>query len=147
MHKYILMLHIISATVWTGGHLVLALTVLPRVLKSKNINELKQFESGFERVGIPALLIQVITGIWLAYNLVPDVKIWFRHDNPISQLILFKLFLLLATLVLAAHARFRIIPKLNENNLRLLSYHIIPVTIISVLFVIVGVSFRTGGLF
>ncbi len=141
------MLHIISATVWTGGHLVLALTVLPRVLKSKNINELKQFESGFERVGIPALLIQVITGIWLAYNLVPDVKIWFRHDNPISQLILFKLFLLLATLVLAAHARFRIIPKLNENNLRLLSYHIIPVTIISVLFVIVGVSFRTGGLF
>lgn len=147
MHKYILMLHIISATVWTGGHLVLALTVLPRVLKSKNINELKQFEAGFEKIGIPALIIQLLTGLWLALIMLPDMRNWFQHENPFAHLILLKLFLLITTLVLGIHARFRILPKLNEKNLKSLSYHIISITIIAVFFVIVGVSFRTGGLF
>ena len=34
-----------------------------------------------------------------------------------------------------------------EHNLKALAYHIVPVTILSVLFVIVGVAFRTGGQF
>ncbi|OGU38707.1 MAG: copper resistance protein CopD [Ignavibacteria bacterium GWB2_35_12] len=147
MHKYILMLHVISATVWAGGHLILSLTVLPRVLKTKNVSELLHFESGFEKVGIPSLIIQVITGIWLAYDFVPDVESWFLPHDHMSHLVTIKLFLLLTTIGLAIHARFKIIPNLNENNLKKLSYHIIPVTIIAVLFVIVGVSFRTGGLF
>jgi putative copper export protein len=147
VYIFFLFLHIISATVWTGGHLVLTLTVLPKIWKSRDIDELTKFESGFEKIGIPALIIQVITGLWLAYNLLPDIKSWFQHDNPMAHLILLKLFLLLSTLALAAHARFRLIPKLNENNLKSLSYHIITITVIAVLFVIVGVSFRTGGLF
>lgn len=144
MYNYILLAHLLAATIWTGGHLILSFTILPRVLREKNIAEIQRFESGFEKIGIPALLVQVSSGFWLAHNQLPDLSQWLLFDNPASQLIVFKLSLLLATVVLAADARLRIIPKLTENNLVSLAYHIIPVTIISVLFVIVGFSFKTG---
>ena len=147
MYKYILLLHVLAATIWTGGHLVLAITILPGALKQRSPSDLLRFESGYERIGIPALIIQVVTGVWLAYNLMPDIGKWFNFDNPISGLIFVKLNLLLLTALFAIDARLRIIPKLTEQNLMSLAYHIIPVTVISVLFVIVGVSFRTGGLF
>jgi putative copper export protein len=146
MNDYILLLHILAATIWTGGHLVLAITILPRVLKEKSPADLLRFESGYEKVGVPALVIQVVTGLLLAHNLMPDIVMWFSFDNPLSRLILLKLGLLLATILFAIDARLRIIPNLTEENLLPLAYHIIPVTVISVLFVIVGVSFRTSGL-
>jgi len=86
-----LLLHVIGATVWTGGHLVLAITILPRALKQRSTSELLQFETSYERIGIPALIIQVVTGIWLAYNLIPDVSMWFSLGNHTSQLIILKL--------------------------------------------------------
>ncbi|CAM2830289.1 copper resistance protein CopD [Moritella viscosa] len=147
MYNYILLAHLLSATIWTGGHLILSFTILPRVLKEKNIAEIKRFESGFEKIGIPALLIQVSSGLWLAHNLLPDFGLWLQFDNPVSRLIMFKLSLLFATALLAIDARLRIIPKLTEDNLIYLAYHIIPVTIISVLFVVVGFSFKTGLLY
>ena len=146
MHDFLLLLHLLAATVWTGGHLVLTLTVLPRVLKNKSPAELLRFESGYERIGIPALAIQIATGLWLAYALIPDVSQWFSFDNAVSRGIAIKLTLLALTAAFAADARLRIIPKLSEDNLVSLARHIIPTTIFSVLFVVVGVSFRTGWL-
>lgn len=143
MYSILLLLHILSATVWTGGHLVLALTVLPRVLREKSPAELLKFESAYEKIGLPALLIQVLTGLWLAYRLVPDLGRWFLFDTPASHLIGTKLLLLALTVAFAIDARFRVIPRLSEKNLTSLAWHIIPVTILSVLFVVVGVSFRT----
>lgn len=143
MYSILLLLHILSATVWTGGHLVLALTVLPRVLREKSPAELLKFESAYEKIGLPALLIQALTGLWLAYRLVPDLGRWFLFDTLASHLIGTKLLLLALTVAFAIDARFRVIPRLSEKNLTSLAWHIIPVTILSVLFVVVGVSFRT----
>ena len=67
MHGIALLLHVLAATIWTGGHLILALTVLPPALKEKSPSALLRFESGYERVGIPALVIQVVTGLMLAF--------------------------------------------------------------------------------
>ncbi len=36
MYATILLLHILGATIWTGGHLVLAVTILPRVLRERS---------------------------------------------------------------------------------------------------------------
>jgi hypothetical protein len=47
----------------------------------------------------------------------------------------------------AIDARLRVIPVLSEKNLSVMAWHIIPVTIFSVLFVVAGVSFRTGWLY
>ena len=141
------MLHVLAATVWTGGHLVLATAVLPRVLRNRSPDDLLTFESAYERIGIPSLLIQVVTGLWLAYRLVPNVALWFDLANPVSRPIAAKLVLLAITVAFAADARLRVIPNLTRDNLTSMAWHIIPVTIVSVLFVFVGVAFRTGWLY
>ncbi|HNU82460.1 MAG TPA: hypothetical protein PKO05_03380 [Thermoanaerobaculia bacterium] len=36
MYATILLLHILGATIWTGRHLVLAVTILPRFLRARS---------------------------------------------------------------------------------------------------------------
>ncbi|MGS3144839.1 CopD family protein [Aeromonas sanarellii] len=139
-----LLLHILAATIWTGGHIVLSVVVLPRVLRERSPARLLEFESVYEKIGMPALIIQVITGLYLAYRMLPDVSQWLDFSNPVAHPILLKLSLLALTLGFAMSARFRVIPHLSEKKLVTMAWHIIPVTIISILFVITGVSFRTG---
>jgi putative copper export protein len=146
MYKYVLLLHILGATIWTGGHLVLALAVLPRVLKDRSPTALRQFESAFEKVGMPALLLQVATGLWLAHLLVPNVRSWFTAEDFVARLILLKLSLLAVTVLVAADARLRIIPHLTAQTLPAMARRIVAVTVLSVLFVTIGVSFRVGPL-
>lgn len=147
MYKTLLLIHLLAATIWTGGHLVLAAVVLPRALREKSTDELRRFEMGYERIGIPALLLQVVTGLYLAYRLVPDASLWFDPGNAMCRAIAAKLALLAITIGFAIDARLRLIPNLTPEKLRALAWHVIPVTIVSVLFVYVGVSIRTGGLF
>jgi putative copper export protein len=147
MYATIVFLHVLGATIWVGGHLVLALTALPRALRARDPRILLGFESGFERVGMPALVVQVLTGLWLAHNAVPRLADWFDTSNRLSLHILAKLALLALTLALAASARFRVIPRLRPETLPVLAYHIALVTLAGVLFVAVGVSIRTALLF
>ena len=67
--------------------------------------------------------------------------------NPVSHPIAAKLILLALTAGFAINARFRVIPALSKDNLEVMAGHIVAVTVLSVLFVIVGVSFRTGWLY
>jgi putative copper export protein len=147
MHGLLLFLHVLAATIWTGGHLVLSIVVLPRVLKERSPSELLRFESVYEKIGMPALVVQVVTGLMLARRLLPDFGLWFDFDNPIARLVALKLFLLALTLGFAIDARLRVIPRLSEETLVAMAWHIVPVTIFSVAFVFLGVSFRTGWLY
>lgn len=147
MYGLLLLLHIIAATIWTGGHIVLSVVVLPRVLREKSPEQLIQFESVYEKIGMPALVIQVITGLLLAYRMLPDISQWFDFSNPIAHVLLAKLCLLALTICFAVDAKLRVIPVLSEHNLTDMAWHIVPVTILSILFVVAGVSFRTGWLY
>jgi putative copper export protein len=144
MFNYILLLHVLAATVWTGGHLILATTVLPRALAARDPDILLEFESAYERVGMPALLIQVVSGLWMAYAILPDLAAWFSFATPPANLITLKLALLATTVVAALDARFRLIPRLSAHTLPIMARRIALVTVVSVLFVLVGVSFRGG---
>ncbi len=144
MYGVMLLVHVLAATIWTGGHLVLAIAILPRVLRERSPARLLDFESAYERVGIPALFVQVATGLWLAHRMVPEPSRWLSFADPVATLVGVKLLLLATTVGFALDARLRLIPKLSEKNLTALAWHIVPVTIVSVLFVVVGVSFRTG---
>ncbi len=141
--KILLILHTLGACVWVGGHLVLALSVLPKALKTKDPEIVSNFESYFERIGIPALIIQVLTGLRLAMIFLPVTE-WFSIGNSISKLITIKIILLVTTILLAIHARFFIIPVLNVAKLKLLAWHIVMVTLLAVLLLLTGLSFRTG---
>ena len=55
-----------------------------------------------------------------------------------------KLGLLAATLALAAHARFRLVPVLDAGALSSLAYHIVGVTLLGVAMLMTGVAIRTG---
>ncbi|MBP6999555.1 MAG: CopD family protein [Tepidiphilus sp.] len=147
MYGILLLLHILAATIWTGGHIVLSVVVLPKVLREKSPEALLAFESVYEKIGMPALIVQVVTGIMLAYRVVPDFAQWFNVSNSIAHPIMAKLGLLALTVVFAVDARFRVIPNLSPATLKVMAWHIIPVTVFSVLFVVVGVSFRTGWLY
>lgn len=145
MYSIALLLHVLGATIWTGGHLVLSFCILPPALRERSPTLIRNFEQRFEKIGIPALLTQIITGLYLASLLQPDPALWLGFSGLVSQTITLKLILLGATAALAVDARLRIIPNLTEHNLVSLAWHVIPVTVISVLFVVVGVSVRTGG--
>jgi putative copper export protein len=142
----ILFLHLLAATVWTGGHLVLVATVLPRALRARNPRILLDFEQGYEKIGMPALLIQVATGLWMAHQQAPVLAHWLAPTNPVESLIRMKLGLLAITVLTALDARLRIIPNLTAQTLPAMARRIALVSTVSVAFVVVGVSFRSGWL-
>lgn len=146
MSFWLLFLHLLGAAIWTGGHLVLALGVLPLALRRRDPDLIEAFESRYEPVGIAALVTQLITGLELTRRYFPRFDGLFNLDNPIAVAALAKLVLLLLTVGLALDARLRIIPKLGRHNLSALAWHIIPVTLLSVAFVYVGLRFRFGGI-
>lgn len=146
MYQLFVILHVLAATIWIGGHIVLSTVVLPRALSTRDANAIREFETRYERIGIPSLLILIVTGVWLANHWLPAAH-WLAFQSPLSHSIVTKLGLLLLTLVLAVHARLRIVPTLDETKLRALAFHIVSVTIISIAFLVVGVGIRAGGLF
>ncbi|MCB9898657.1 MAG: CopD family protein [Planctomycetes bacterium] len=146
MYAWLVVLHVLGAAIWTGGHLVLATTVLPRVLRERDVPGLLRFEEGFETIGMPALLVQIVTGILLALHHVPDMARWFAFDDRAGVLVFVKLLLLAATAALALHAKQKVLPGLDAERLPAMAWHIVPVTVLAVLFVFVGVAIRTGGL-
>lgn len=145
LFKILVILHTLGATVWTGGHLVLAATVLPQALKNRDPDRIHQFEEHFEGFGLAALLLQVITGLWLTWIYFPGFQNFLAFDSYLSAYIGIKLLFLLSTLALAVHARFFIIPNLTKETLNSLAYHIMGVTTLAVLFVILGAGIRLGG--
>ena len=142
----LIIVHTLAATIWVGGHLILSLVILPDAWKKNDFRIISKFENSFEKIGIPSLIIQVISGIWMSILYLPFSN-WFDFSSKISTLISLKLILLGLTIALAIHARFVIIPKLNNSKIPLLASHIIAVTIIGIIFLVVGLSFRLGFIF
>lgn len=140
----VLSLHILGATIWAGGHLILAVTILPEALRERRAATVSEFEQRFERIGLPALAVQIVTGLWLAERLLGSPDHWF-DDNSVARTVQVKLGLLAVTDGLAVHARFRVIPKLSDATLPTLAWHIRIVTLAAVLFVLAGASIRFGG--
>jgi putative copper export protein len=56
----LVIVHALAATVWTGGHLVLDLGVLPRALRAQSAAPIRSLEETFEPLGITALAIAFV---------------------------------------------------------------------------------------
>ncbi len=139
-----LVLHLIGSSIWVGGHLILAITILPRALKLRDPDILHQFESRYEKIGIPALLLQVATGLWLAYYYVDNLLTVFDFAYSQHTFIAIKIILLILTVIIAAHARIRLISKLKEENMVFLAWHIITVTVLGLAILFFGAGIRIG---
>ncbi len=142
MFKLVIFVHIIVATIWVGGHLILALRYLPKAIKNNDFKIIADFESQFEPIGLPALVVLVLTGGYMATVYIPDLFI-LDMNSHYTRHIVFKVILLLTTVILALHARLVLIPK---KALVPLAIHIIAVTVLAIAFVFVGFSVRSGGI-
>ncbi len=143
LYHTLLLLHLIGACIWLGGHFILSLQIVPKALVKKDVQLIQQFEKIFEPIGIPSLVIQIITGVWMA---IFQYGIQFNWDNAIQRNIIIKLSLLVLSLLLALHARIFIIPKLSLVNLPMMVLHIRFITLVALLMVFFGLQFRFGGL-
>jgi putative copper export protein len=145
LFKLLLIAHLVGSSIWVGGHLILAVIVLPKALKQKDPSIIGSFEAVYEKIGIPALILQVISGIWLSYLYVSSILTVFNFEYVQQTLIALKLILLLLTVVIAVHARLRIIRKLKQENLTFLAWHIITITVLAVSMLVLGSGIRVGG--
>lgn len=147
MTQLLILVHVLGAAVWTGGHLVLTLVILPRARRANDARVVQEFEAGFEPLAVPALLTQVASGVWLAFRVKPADVAWTDLATfPVSHIAL-KLLLLLGIVALAVHAKLKVLPRLEAGDLGVYGGHAWAVTALSVGLVAVGVGLSTGGYF
>ncbi len=146
-HHILLIIHLICATIWVGGHLFLAVRILPKAIREKDINRLQNFKKSYEPFGMPALIILVITGIMMAYDYNVTFGTWFSFSNGIERVVSVKLILLLVTFALALTADRFIFPKLNEKNMHKVGIFIVSVTLIGLAMLVLGSFVRYGGIY
>lgn len=143
-----LVLHLIAATIWVGGHMLLLICYVPTAVKQKDKYIILNFEKKYEKLGMTALAILVTTGIGMAtdYGIMPSE--WLDFKDPIERVVSSKLVLLFLTLSLALSAQLNVIPRLKADNNYLLPliYHIAFVTAIGISMLIVGTFVRFGGI-
>ncbi|SDD88737.1 copper resistance protein CopD [Riemerella columbipharyngis] len=146
-HHLLLIIHLLGAAIWVGGHLVLSIGILPEVLKKKSPELLLNFERKYEKIGMPALVLMVVTGIWMAYNYGVGSSQWFHFATPLECVVSLKLTLLLSTVLFALSANIFLLPNLTPKKLPIMAFHIICVTLIGVVMLILGSFVRYGGAF
>jgi len=146
LYKLMVMLHVLGACVWIGGHLVLVVMVLPRALRTRDPAGVTDFEHRFGRLGLAAIVVQLATGLWLADRWIGGWSTLFSEPTPQGHLVLSKLTLLAVTLGLAGYAFHRVLPRI-ETRLRLFAVLAGVTTALGVLLLALGVGIRTGGLF
>ena len=146
-HHLLLIIHLLCAALWVGGHLLLVIAYLPQALKFKDQTIILNYEKKYEAIGMTALILLVISGILMAYKYNVSIEYWFHFDRPIEKVMSTKLLLLLLTVAFALSAQFRVLPKLKNdpNKLPEMTFHIIAVTIIGVLMLVFGTFIRFGG--
>lgn len=147
-HHLLLVIHLLSATIWVGGHLLLTFAYLPQALKEKNPDIILNFEKKFEPVGMLALFLLILTGILMAQQLGVHFQNWFEFSTSIEKVVSTKILLLATTVLFALSAQFRVLPKLKNNPKKLpeMAFHILAVTIIGITMLILGSYVRYGGI-
>lgn len=125
--------------------MILSIGFLPKAFKHKNPGIVTGFEKSYEKTGLPALLLLVITGVMLSCRYDVTISDWFSFKTFIEKVISTKLTLLFCMLGLAIHARLFIIPKLNVKSLNFMAIHIIVITLIGITMMTIGTFLRFWG--
>lgn len=147
LYKILVVLHLIGACVWIGGHAALIGAVLPIAMAHRDPGPIRDFERSFGRIGLASLAIQLATGLWLTAIRFGGLTTVLREPSAAGHLVLAKLLLLVALFGLAGHAYHRVLPHLSPERLAPFAAHAWAATVLSVLTLIAGAGVRLGGLF
>jgi putative copper export protein len=145
-HHFLLVLHLLAATIWVGGHLFLSIRFLPEALKKKDAAILTNFKDKFEPVGMPSLIILLVTGILMAYDYDVTFTKWFSFSSAIERVVSIKLILIFTSVAMAVNAQLFVFPKVSSERLIPVAIQIVTITLIGVTMLILGSLVRVGGL-
>lgn len=146
MMKVVLFLHLIGASIWVGGHLYLLIRLMPTFVRDQDVAGFLNFEKSYEPLGMTALAVQIITGLYMLNAIVPMAN-WLTPMGYLTALIHAKLTWLVLTIITAIHARFRVVAKLErgdytDKTLKVMAVHVGLICLWSLGFVATGVAFR-----
>ncbi len=145
-HHFLLIAHLLAAAIWVGGHLVLFVGIVPAAMANSDKNLILDFEVRYGRIGIPALVILVASGVAMAidYGVMP--RSWFTFSTPLEKIVSLKLLLLLATVSFAISAQLWVISGVVRGSvpLKVLVWHITGVTLLGVSMLVLGTFVRFG---
>ncbi|WP_066801118.1 hypothetical protein [Moraxella oblonga] len=146
MHQVALILHLFGASIWVGGHLYLLIRLMPNFVRQNDIKGFLAFEKSYEPLGMTALAIQIITGLYMMNDIAP-FRLWGEPMGFLTALIHGKLTWLALTVITALHARFRVVKHLENGTytnktLTVMHIHVGLICLWSVAFVITGALFR-----
>ncbi len=147
-HHFLLIVHLLAAAVWVGGHLYISLRIMPGCLRRLDPRELIEFEKRYEPIGMGALVLLVISGVWMSLQLGILPNQWFTFSSPLERVVSVKLALLIATALLAVSAQTRVIPAILTSTFKLweMVAHVILVTLIGIAMLVLGTFVRYGGI-
>jgi putative copper export protein len=145
-HQIILIIHLLAASIWVGGHLFLVLRILPATIQQNDISILSSFRAKFSKIGMPSLFVLFVTGVLMAYYYDVTVTKWFSFSSPIEKIVSTKLLLLFISLIIAIHTQKFVFPKLTSESMLLAVIEITLVTIIGATMLILGSLVRIGGI-
>lgn len=145
MEKSVLIiLHILGASIWIGGLLIMALGVLPKAKKANNSLLLRDYEGSFHILGMIALTLQFLTGFRLAMIYAGGMKGLFDFSNHAAVLFIWKLVLILLTMGLFVVFKKKTLSALTDSNISSASAMVWILTIIALALMILGLGFSRG---
>jgi putative copper export protein len=145
-HYLLLSVHILASTLWTGAYLLLALVLIPNARRSGDIQPILAFERRFDRLGMAALAVLVLSGFWLGFRWLPQTHLWFDVDLALGQTMLAKIVLVFVLVAAWAQARLRLLPVLGIERLAAYRVHVWVSLLCSLALILLGARFRFGGL-
>lgn len=144
----LLLAHVLGASVWFGGLMVLSFSVLPKAKRAQDPAGIATFMRHFLRLGYPALVLQILTGPMMATRLVKDMGLWFAWENGTQDHIGSKLIMFPIIAIIAIQMQRKVLPRLEAGEgaaIKSAAKYGHTLTFLSFLMLLMGISLHTYG--
>ncbi|KAA0217529.1 MAG: hypothetical protein DYG94_00005 [Leptolyngbya sp. PLA3] len=149
MHPYeyltLVVLHILGAATWIGSLISTLFGSIPHARASGDLTALKHAgKIVVGRLGLAALILQVLTGVRLGTKFGWGVIL--RFEGPASHLVLSKITLLVVIILIGGHLYHKTLPRLSPEGLRSFAAATWLLLVLSLLIAVAGAGLQTGAL-
>ncbi len=120
--------------------------MIPKAKKAGDIGIIKGYLAGVGQMGVHALAVQLITGLWLATPQFKGISAAFHMKDVFMTHVAAKIVIMIVITVLVIVMRRKIAPKLSMETLGGFTATVGIITVLGIFMVALGVGLRTGGL-
>lgn len=138
-YKFLVLFHVLGASIWIGGFLVAALGIVPKARKAQDVSLVVDYLNAFKIPSHIGITIQLLTGLRLA-------MFYMGEGGPVGtagSIIGAKLFLIIAIVIVMIAAKKTGITS-EETTLSKVSGYVYIMALISVTMMVLGLNFKLG---